>query len=39
MPSVIVGDIVGLVYAFDNHRSKDIPYGWYHLRQFTPDTR
>ena len=37
MLGAIVGDIVGSVYEFDNHRSKDFPLFQEHSH-FTDDT-
>ncbi len=37
MPGAIVGDIVGSVYEFDNHRSKDFPL-FREDSKFTDDT-
>ena len=37
MPGAIVGDIVGSVYEFDNHRSKDFP-SFREDSHFTDDT-
>ena len=38
MPGAIVGDIVGSVYEFDNHRSKDFPL-FREDSKFTDDRR
>lgn len=37
MPGAIVGDIVSLVYEFDNHKSKDFPL-FREDSKFTDDT-